>query len=64
MAQCPDVALMEIRRGSGTQFDPDVVAAFERIYPKVSAQATAAAAGADRPSADMQFRIGCRYLGW
>jgi len=44
-AQDPEVALLEIRRCSGTHFDPVVVEAFERIYAEVAAR-TLAAAGA------------------
>ena len=33
----PEVALLEIRRSAGTHFDPDVVAAFDRIYPSLRA---------------------------
>jgi putative nucleotidyltransferase with HDIG domain len=31
-----DIALEEIRRSSGTHFDPSVVSAFERLYPSIA----------------------------
>ena len=34
-AQPPEVALAEVRRNAGTQFDPEVVAAFERVYDRL-----------------------------
>ena len=34
-AQPTSVAVAELRRCSGTQFDPDVVVAFERVIPKI-----------------------------
>ena len=40
-AQDPAHALREIRRCSGTHFDPAVVEVFERIYPEISAGAPA-----------------------
>ena len=36
-AQPPAAALMELRRCSGTQFDPQVVEAFERVLPEIVA---------------------------
>ena len=36
-AQPPAEALMELRRCSGTQFDPQVVEAFERVLPEIVA---------------------------
>jgi putative two-component system response regulator len=37
VAQPWEAAVEEIRRGTGTQFDPDVVALFERILPELEA---------------------------
>src|SRR5262245_59275358 len=36
-AQAPEVALAEIRRCSGTHFDPTVVEAFEQVFPEFAA---------------------------
>ena len=36
-AKPTSVAIAELRRCSGTQFDPGVVEAFERIVPKIEA---------------------------
>jgi putative two-component system response regulator len=47
-----DAAVAEIRRGSGTQFDPDVVGLFDSVLPMLEAQhlAYCKAAGDDRPA--------------
>jgi|GEM_PF-1729228 len=48
-AQAPDEALTEIRRCAGTHFDPEVVGAFERVFPEFAAATLAAAAAPARP---------------
>jgi putative nucleotidyltransferase with HDIG domain len=40
-AKSPETALLEIRRCSGTHFDPAVVEAFERLYSELTAEAAA-----------------------
>ncbi len=51
-AQSCEFALDEIKRGSGTQFDPDVVMAFERVFSKITAFLEASG-GAPREGADV-----------
>ena len=40
-AATPEAALAEIRRCSGTHFDPAVVEAFERVFPQAAADTIA-----------------------
>jgi putative nucleotidyltransferase with HDIG domain len=43
-AQTPELALEEIVRCAGSHFDPDVVAAFQRVFPEFAATTRAASA--------------------
>ena len=54
-AQVPELALEEIRRCAGTHFDPDVVTAFERVFPEFAAATRAAAAAP--PTAPPSYRV-------
>lgn len=50
----PDQAVVYIRRGSGTQFDPDVVAVFERLHARRALPSQASLSG---PAALAEGRI-------
>jgi HD-GYP domain-containing protein (c-di-GMP phosphodiesterase class II) len=51
----PEFALAEIRRCSGTQFDPKVVEAFERLYPRIVAAGLPGHAPYENGSAERTF---------
>ncbi len=48
-AMTPEAAMAELRRGAGTQFDPDLVGVFRRLVGGAAADAGERPAGARAP---------------